>query len=214
MRPALVPVLISVLTLSAGCSVPSSGEATQSGAPSPPAVSTTRSPSPTAEPVAPRVSGQYTGNLTVTLDTNRMNSESTEGQDLSGTQFQRTVTLGGDCDRGDVCTATHESLWVYDTSDHELWETPLSLTNGPGEVVTATFTEQFDDDCVDDDGTVIGVFHTTATTTVVLREPRANPPGDPVWTVAEMTYQEDSLGEPEELGCYTSNFAVEGVLTR
>jgi len=172
---------------------------------------------PSSMEASPVAAGEYTGMLTITRDDNRMSSTSLEMEDLSGTTLRRTLSLGPECDlAGDVCTASSESLGLSAVlaEDGSIWETPLVVAEATADSWTATFTEEFDDDCVELDGTLVGTFHTTATTAVTLSRPGDDGTGTLMWMDAHVSYREDSVGSSEAAGCYTANYAVDGTLTR
>lgn len=220
-RPLAVVVLLTIA--GAGCvgpgTPPDVDTASGSGVDAPAQQEATDDPmpQPTAASKAPVVAGEYRGKLTITVDTNRVNSSSMENESLAGTTLTRTLRLAPGCDlAGEVCEASHQSLWM-DTpgvEDPSTWEVPLgAVTTGP-DSWAATFTEQYDDDCVSYDGVVVGTFHTTATTSVTLSRAGDDGAGALSWLDAHVVYREDSVGSSSDAECYTSEYTVEGMLTR
>ena len=220
MRRARVLVAVSTagLLLAAGCGA--AGVAPVADLPvSAPAILNT--PEPLAEaigddaPDAPMIAGDYVGTMVVTQDTNRVDTQTGEFVDASGTEVEVLLSLLDDCVPGEPCPGEMTSLYFDDLGSDSYWEVEFVAADDT-EAVTLVNEDEFLDNCVVDgaNGEVVGTFDTTSTVTVVLGDAVDLGDGRMAWSTAEVVYLEDSVGSSDSAGCFTSMYELEGVLER
>lgn len=146
----------------------------------------------------------------MTEDSSRWPGEDEEEGQLVGETFQRTVTLGANCDsQADVCTVGHETFALYFPEEGYL-ELQWERTSRSATSMDVRYTEEYEDDCTEADGTVVGSYDTVATFTLTLTQPVTRD-GRTVWASARVTFREDSTS-PDD--CPDSTYAAGGELRR